>query len=116
MFSVSKHYITTAVLAAEIYNAVVLLLTLKKRIFIPMIVRVTAPIIISIVCTKSVQTTAVRPPVMVNRAATANSANILAYVSSFSDCSINIAPAYRSDYNNNINNMYSVAAIKVHMG
>ena len=57
-----------------------------------------APISINIVCTKSVHTTAVSPPVMVNTAAIASKANMLAYVSHFNDCSINIAPAYRSDY------------------
>ena len=65
---------------------------------LPIAVRAIAPMIIRIVCTKSVHTTAVRPPVIVNTAATASSANILAYVSSFNDCSINIAPAYKSDW------------------
>ena len=63
--------------------------------------RIKAPIIIRIVCTKSVQITAVRPPVMVKTAAIASKIKTLKYNQpSFVVCPrasvINKAPANRS--------------------
>lgn len=68
-----------------------------------MTVNAIAPISINTVCTRSVHTTAVSPPDIVNNAAMASNASILGYVSHFIACSINIAPAYRSDYKINNN-------------